>query len=313
MGLFVGFDTSNYTTSVAIFNSDNNELASFKKLLPVKNGEKGLMQSKALFEHIRQLPGLTEAAFSSYKDIDITAVGVSEKPRNKADSYMPVFLAGVNSATAVAFSNSAPLYKTSHQIGHILAGLKNTNRLDLLEKPFLAFHISGGTSEALLVTPDKDNIINCETVCSSLDLKIGQAIDRAGVMMGLDFPCGAKLDELSLKGKLNSKLKPSFIGENFSISGLENKFRKMYENGDKNEDIARFVIEYVYQTIDKARELLLEKYGDLPFLYVGGVMSNTIIKERLSEKGGIFCSPEFSSDNASGTAIYAYLKYKGQV
>lgn len=313
MGLFVGFDTSNYTTSVAIFNSDNNEMTSVKKLLPVKNGEKGLMQSKALFEHIRQLPELTEAAFSSYKDIDIKAVGVSEKPRNKADSYMPVFLAGVNCASAVAFSSSVPLYKTSHQIGHILAGLKNTDRLDLIKKPFIAFHISGGTSEALLVTPDKDSIISCETVCESLDLKIGQAIDRAGVMMGLDFPCGAMLDKLSLKGNLASKPKPTFIGENFSISGLENKFRRMHDNGEKNEDIARFVIEYVYETIDKAVKLLREKYGALPLLFVGGVMSNSIIRERLCEKGGIFCSPEFSSDNASGIAIYSYLKYKEQV
>lgn len=313
MGLFVGFDTSNYTTSVAIYNSENNRMTAVKKLLPVKSGDRGLMQSKALFEHIRQLPELMEAAFSSYNDEKIEAVGVSDKPRNKEGSYMPVFLAGVDCASAVALSNGVPLYKTSHQIGHILAGLKNADRLDLIDKPFIAFHISGGTSEALLVTPDEESIIKCETVCESLDLKIGQAIDRAGVMLGLDFPAGAELDKLSLNGSLKTKPKPTFIDDNFSISGLENKYRKMFESGEKREDISRFVIEYIYETVNTATDRLKEKYGDIPFLYVGGVMSNSIIKSRLSEKGGIFCSAEFSSDNATGIAIYSYLKYKEQV
>ncbi|MBQ7129355.1 MAG: peptidase M22, partial [Clostridia bacterium] len=283
---------------------------SFKKLLPVQKGEKGLMQSKALFGHIRQFPYLTETAFSSFSNEKIKAVGVSARPRNQEGSYMPVFLAGINSATSVSASNNVPLYKTSHQIGHILAGLYSCKRLDLISQKFIAFHISGGTTEALLLTPDEDNIISCEIVAKSLDLKIGQAIDRAGVMMGLSFPAGKEIDKLAQKGKLNHKPKPTVIDGNCSISGLENKFNSMFENGENKENISRFIIEYVYQTIEKMTEYLKKKYGNIPFLYVGGVMSNSIIKERFSKKGGLFCEPEFSSDNAAGIAIYSFLKHK---
>ena len=58
---------------------------------------------------------------------------------------------------------------------------------------------------------------------------------------------------------------------------------------------------------------ILEEYGNLPILYSGGVMSNTFIKERLTEKyGGLFATPEFSSDNAAGVAILTYLKEKAK-
>ena len=309
MSLFVGFDTSNYTTSVAVFDSVSRKMVSEKKLLPVNHGEKGLMQSKALLEHIRQLPSVSEAAFSPFNEEKITAVGVSDKPRNIENSYMPVFLAGVASAECVANSHKAPIYKTSHQIGHILAALYSCNKLDLVKEKFIAFHVSGGTTEALLVTPDENNIINCEIVAQSLDLKAGQAIDRVGVMLDLDFPAGAKLDLLSKNGVSPIKPKPVLMGVDCSISGVENKCKQLFEKGESKENIARFVIEFVCETIAQMTEKLKEKYGDIPFVYAGGVMSNSLIKERLSKLGGLFCEPKFSSDNAAGIAIYSYLKH----
>lgn len=310
MGLFVGFDTSNYTTSVAVYDSDNNTMQNCKKLLPVAEGEKGLMQSKALFEHIRQLPEITEAAFSPFSDIKIVAVGASDKPRNIENSYMPVFLAGVSVATAVASSNNVKLFKTSHQVGHILASLYSAKRLDLINKQFIAFHVSGGTTEALLVTPDKDEVIKCEKIAESTDLKAGQAIDRVGVMLGLAFPAGAELDKLSQNGVSPIKAKPVLKGLDCSISGVENKAIKLYENGENKENIARFAIEFILNTIFEMTLLIKEQYGDIPFVYGGGVMSNSLIRNKLSEIGGIFCEPQFSSDNAAGIAIYSYLKHK---
>lgn len=308
MGLYVGFDTSNYTTSVSIFDSENNTVNNCKKLLPVGIGEKGLMQSKALFEHTRQLPEVMEAAFSPFSELNISAVGVSDKPRNIEGSYMPVFLAGVNCATAVALSNSVKLYKTSHQVGHILSALYSSNRLDLINQRFIAFHISGGTTEALLVSPARDEVIKCEKQAESTDLKAGQAIDRVGVMLGLKFPVGAELDKLSKFGTSPIKPKPVIKGLNCSISGVENKAIKLFENGEKKENIARFTIEFILNTILKMTENLKQEYGDIPFVYSGGVMSNSLIREELSKLGGIFCEPQFSSDNATGIAIYAYLK-----
>ena len=308
MGLFIGFDTSNYTTSVAVYNSDTREMNNCKKLLPVKEGERGLMQSKALFEHIRQLPYVMEDAFSQFNEKNILAVAVSNRPRNIENSYMPVFLAGVNCATAVALSNDVNLYKTSHQVGHILSALYSADRLDLINETFIAFHVSGGTTEALLVTPDEDKIINCEIVAKSTDLKAGQAIDRIGVMLGLDFPAGAKLDELAQIGTNPLKVKAVMDGLNCSISGVENKAKKLIEENESSENVARFTIEFIYETILCMTLKLKEKYGDIPFVYSGGVMSNSYIREKLANENSIFCKPEYSSDNAAGIAIYSYIK-----
>ncbi len=311
MGLYLGIDTSNYTTSVAIYDSDSKTMTSEKRLLPVKQGERGLMQSSALFEHTRQLPLCLEAAFSSFKEVNLSAVAVSNKPRNALSSYMPVFLAGVSSATAAACSSGVTLHKTSHQVGHILSALFSTDKLELITKPFIAFHVSGGTTEALLVTPHKDEIISCEIVAKSLDLKAGQAIDRAGVLMGLDFPCGAQMDKLAQNGLNPLKAKPTIIGNDCSLSGLENKFKDLIDKNEIKENVSRFIFEYLAETIEKMSLNLREKYGDIPFVYAGGVMSNSIIKSKLERFGGLFCEPKFSSDNAAGIAIFAYLKDLG--
>ena len=307
MGLYLGIDTSNYTTSAAIYDSNYKRIINCKKLLPVENGEVGLMQSKALFNHIKQLPEVIESAFSQVDNADISAVCVSSRPRNVDGSYMPVFLSGVAAAEAIASSHRVKCYKSAHQVGHILAALFSADRLDLINQPFYAFHISGGTTECLLVTPDDKNIINCEVVAKSLDLKAGQAIDRIGVKMGLSFPAGAELDKLSKSGNLTKKPKITLKGCDCCLSGLQNICENMLFSGEKNEDVARYIFEYLYLVISKMSEKVVAEYGEKPFLYAGGVMSNSIISKRLNESGGIFAKPEFSSDNAAGIALAGYL------
>ena len=117
---YLGIDTSNYTTSLALYNSEDNSVIQSKKLLPVKQGELGLRQSDALFHHTKQLPELFKELFKDFIG-EIKAVGVSVKPRNAEGSYMPCFLAGESVATAISSANDIPLHKTSHQVGHILA------------------------------------------------------------------------------------------------------------------------------------------------------------------------------------------------
>lgn len=310
MSFFLGIDTSNYTTSVALYNSTENTVKSVKKLLEVNLGEVGLRQSDALFQHIKQVHLLIDELLNDF-DGKITAVGVSSKPRNQEGSYMPCFLAGVSVANSIASALRIPCYNFSHQSGHIAAALFSCGRLDLIDKKILAFHISGGTTEALLVEKNEDNIINCEIVGKSLDLKMGQAIDRAGVMLCLPFPAGKYLDELSLKGTSPIKFKPCIKGTDCCISGIENKCLELKNKNESKENIARFVIDSCCKTVDKMTENLLEKYGDLPLLFAGGVMSNTIIKEFIIKKyGALFAQPQFSSDNACGTAVLASIKHK---
>lgn len=301
--MFVGFDTSNYTTSVATYN--NGDIVQQKQVLKVKSGERGLRQSDAVFQHIVNLPELVKKI-----DFDkIDAIGVSTRPRNVDGSYMPCFLVGKTVANTVSKMNNIPIFETSHQVGHILAALYSCNKLDLINKKFIAFHLSGGTTEALMVSPDKEQLIKAEIISQSSDLKAGQAVDRTGVLLGLDFPCGAELDRLSEKSNKEFRIKPTMLGMNCSLSGAENKVKKMIENGELKEDIASFVLTYISCTILAMLDAITEKYGDLPVVFSGGVSSNRLLRRVILNKyNAFFAEPAFSLDNAAGTAIYAYLK-----
>lgn len=304
--MYLGIDTSNYTTSVSLFDGEKILLNS-KKLLTVKQGERGLRQSDAVFQHTVNLPELVKDI--KFDGCFVEAVAVSSKPRNIDGSYMPCFLVGVNTAQAVSRFTNSPLYKTSHQVGHILAALYSADKLTLIDEPFIAFHFSGGTSEALLVEPDKNEIIKASAVAQSTDLKAGQAIDRAGVMLGINFPCGKELDYLSLQSEKEFKHKIAMKDLNCSFSGIENKVRKMIEDGESNFDISKFVITYISDAVDKMTQGIIKKYGELPLVYAGGVMSNTLIKQQLRKKyNAHFADPQFSCDNAAGIAIYGYIK-----
>lgn len=302
--MFLGIDTSNYTTSLALFDGKN--IIQRKKVLSVKKGERGLRQSDAVFQHTVNMPLLmNELDFSS----GIDSVGVSTRPRSVEGSYMPCFLVGENVATAVSKTSNVPLYKTSHQVGHILAALYSVERLDLINEKFIAFHLSGGTTEALIVTPDKDDIVKCTLVASSSDLKAGQAVDRTGVLLGLDFPCGKELDALSEKSDREFKIKPSMQGLNCSLSGVENKVKKMLENNESREDIAKFALSFVSASVLEMCKRVVKEYGELPILFSGGVSSNSLLRKTINENlNAYFAESEFSLDNASGTAVYAYLK-----
>lgn len=305
--MYIGFDTSNYTTSVAVF--DGEHMLNKRRLLTVKSGERGLRQSDAVFQHTVNMPSLISEI--SVDQNNVRAVAVSSRPRNIDGSYMPCFLVGINNAVSVSKFSGAPLYKTSHQVGHILAGLYSIQRLDLINEPFVAFHISGGTTEALLVEPDNDKIITAKIIAQSSDLKAGQAIDRAGVMMGLPFPCGKELDRLSLLSDKEYKIKPSMNGLDCSLSGVENKAKKLFENGESKEDISKFVLTYVANAIDEMTQRIIDTYGNIPIMFVGGVMSNTLIRNQITKKyNAYFAEPDLSCDNACGIAIYAYLKDK---
>ena len=311
MSGFLGIDTSNYTTSAAIFDDCENQVIQRKKLLPVKSGALGLKQSDAVFSHTVQLPDLVEDVFREY-DGTVKAVAVSNRPRDIEGSYMPCFLAGMNAARSAAAALHVPIYYFSHQSGHIAAALYSASELDLTKKKFIAFHVSGGTTEALLVTPDENSIIKEEIIAKSLDLKAGQAVDRVGVMLGLDFPAGALLDRLACGSKKAFKIRPTMKGADCCLSGVENKCRKMFDDGECKEDIARFCIDSVLAALDEMASMLIKEYGELPIVFAGGVMSNSIIRERLGKKyGAYFAKPEFSSDNAAGIAVLAKIKTEG--
>ena len=305
MSDYLGLDTSNYTTSSAIYSND--VVVQSKKLLPVKEGEKGLRQSDAVFHHTVQMPEVINKLFDNLK-YGIKAVGCSSKPCDAPNSYMPCFLVGKNTAFAVSKALGVPYYEFSHQSGHIAAAIYSTGRNDLLEKEFIAFHLSGGTTQAILVKPDKETVFKTQLVAESLDLKAGQAIDRVGLMLGLKFPCGAELEKLALQSDSKFNIKVQLKGNDCCLSGLENQCKKMLDNY-KKEDVALYCIEYIKKVLSEMTGNLQNVYGNIDFLYAGGVMSNSIIRNYISDKfNGYFAKPEFSCDNASGIAYLTYLR-----
>lgn len=304
---YLGIDTSNYTTSVALY-SDNGDVFQQRKLLPVKKGSIGLRQSDAVFYHTQQLFQLYKELVKNIDTSQIKAVGVSAKPRPIEGSYMPCFTVGINVASIISDTLKVPLYSFSHQEGHIAAGILSSDSFQLFHSEFIAFHISGGTTEAVMCNP-QDSGFDMKIVANTLDLNAGQAVDRVGVMLGLDFPCGKELEKLALSCVDKVNPKPTLKGCNCCLSGLENQCKKMLENNESKEKISLYCLKYIEQTLCKMTDNLLIEYGNKPLLFAGGVMSNSIIRNTLQNKyGAIFALPEFSSDNACGIAYLTYRK-----
>lgn len=310
----IGIDTSNYTTSVAIVGVDGVPIANIKRLLPVVEGQCGLRQSDALFAHVKALPELMREAEPALSGLKIRAVGVSTRPRNVEGSYMPVFLAGVSVAESISAALGVPLYRFSHQCGHIMAALCSSGRLDLLDKEFTALHASGGTTELLRVKGTGSGF-SAELIGGTLDLNAGQVVDRVGVMLGMPFPSGKYLEVEALKfSGVPYRPGVSQKGMQINLSGVQNIAERLYREGKGKAEIAAFVFDYLGRAIEKIISESISVYGDGPIVCAGGVMCNSIIRNKLSKKLDVyFAEPAMSSDNAVGIAALAYHSYKAQV
>ena len=302
----LGFDTSNYTASVAW--TDGKTDKSARQLLPVKEGERGIRQSDGVFHHVKLLPELYEQLDADMTSV--TAIGVSTRPRNIKGSYMPVFLAGHGYARVAAKTMGVPLYEFSHQDGHIMAGIYSCGAFKLLQKPFLSVHLSGGTTEILRSEYKDINFVN-EILGGTRDISAGQLIDRVGVRMGMRFPAGRELEQLALTADKAEKLPVSVDGTMVSFSGVETKTIQL-ENKTEKSSLALGVLYCVRDTLTKAINHAIEKTGIHDVLVVGGVASNGIIRKGFTEKLNAdvyFAKPEYSTDNAVGIAYLAHLAH----
>ena len=302
----LGIDTSNYTTSAAVF--DGTDGSNAGRLLEVRPGELGLRQSDALFQHVKALPGRLEQLAREGWLKDIAAVGASTRPRAVEDSYMPCFLVGESQGRALAAALGVPFFPCSHQQGHIAAAAWSAGRLELLDRPMLAWHLSGGTTELLHVEPDGVNV-RATRIGGTSDISAGQLIDRTGVLLGLPFPAGKGLDTLAREGE-DSSFAVRLDGFTFSLSGMENKAKTMLEKGAAPADVARFALLTVAQVVYRATRAALERYPGLPVLCSGGVASNSLLRQVMAPLEAVFAPPQYSTDNAMGTAILAWRAVK---
>ncbi len=302
----LAFDTSNYTTSCAVFDGEGGENSG--RLLDVEPGQLGLRQSDALFSHVKRLPDIVKEL--NLTDSSIAAVGASTKPRETENSYMPCFLAGSSQGQVLAKTLRVPFYAFSHQQGHVAAALWSAGRTDLLEAPHLAWHLSGGTTELLFVRP-AGHAVECQMIGGTSDISAGQVVDRTGKLLGIDFPSGRELDKLTAFARKKESWLPKIRGLMFSLSGVEHKMKERHSAGEAPEEIAYFTLASVFSAVAEVTAKAREKYGDIPVLYSGGVASNSLLRKLTPN--GIFAEPRYSTDNALGTAILTWRAYCADV
>ena len=304
----IGLDTSNYTTSVAYF--DGQSGVNCSQLLPVKQGELGLRQSDAVFHHTKSLPELSGRLFSHVQASEITAVAVSTRPRAVEGSYMPCFMVGYSHAKMLSDTLHVPLFEVSHQQGHVAASLWSAGRMDLMDEAHLAWHLSGGTTELLLVEPEGRNV-KCTRIGGTTDISAGQLIDRTGVMLGLPFPAGKHLDLLSREATGREVFQVKCPEMEFSLSGVQNKVQQFYNNGGSPEETAAYALRCVSYAVYKATENARKRYPGLEVVFSGGVASNSMLRSLMEPMKPVFAQPQYSTDNAMGVAVLAHRLQEG--
>ena len=321
----LGIDTSNYKTSLALISRDE-IICDIRRFLTVKQGERGLRQSEALFQHVKNLPEL----FEEMRGEKIAAIAFSSKPRPVEGSYMPCFLAGESFARSLAAVLDVPAISFSHQEGHIEA-IKAFTEMSYLDD-FIACHFSGGTCEVLRVSPadlsvsyknarfdDDDSsdlihgentIYDIELIGGSKDISFGQVLDRAGVQIGIPFPCGSALDDIATKTTHKTSILTPIKVEDcqFNLSGIDTQIKNTIEDADQ-EGLVREIFDKFSDAIVKLLLQASRKTGIGDVIMSGGVSTSKYLRSSISdalESEGIivyFDDLDLSSDNAVGTAL----------
>lgn len=299
----IAFDTSNYTTSIAWFDGTTGKNCS--QLLPVKQGEMGLRQSDAVFHHTKSLPELSGRLFSHISADEVTAIGVSTRPRAVEGSYMPCFMVGYSHAKILADTLGVPLVECSHQQGHVAASLWSAERMDLMGQSHLAWHLSGGTTELLLVEPEEKNV-RCTRIGGTSDISAGQLIDRTGQLLGLPFPSGKHLDALWAHANNKDVFRVKCSDLTFSLSGVQNKVNQYYDSCSDKVETAAYALRCVCNAVLTATKNAQKEYPGLPVVFSGGVASNSMLRQVLSSLDPVFCPPQFATDNAMGVAVLTH-------
>ncbi|MTI48194.1 MAG: O-sialoglycoprotein endopeptidase [Firmicutes bacterium] len=317
--LFIGFDTSAYTTSIGVVDQFGNEVLNLREILKVKKGNRGLRQQEAVFQHINNLPKMIEELTTKIDIKNVEAISASGSPRNIIGSYMPVFKAGKGQAFILSSILEKRYFEFSHQEGHIGSYFINNKKINSNE--FLALHISGGTTELLKVVKES-NGLDIEIIGGSKDISAGQLIDRIGIKLGLNFPCGKEIDELSSTGERLDRNIPISTKETWiNFSGTETYFQRLIDNMDyDNSNISKSLLYAVTKSIGNIISEGLEEYKIDNVLITGGVASNSYIRNNLANyiknNSNIkihFPNIEHCTDNGVGIAYLGSQEWIGGI
>jgi len=223
---------------------------------------------------------------------------------------MPCFMVGYSHAKLLSDSLGVPLVEVSHQQGHVAASLWSAGRLDLMDGSHLAWHLSGGTTELLLVEPEGRNV-RCTRIGGTTDISAGQLIDRTGQLLGLQFPAGKQLDILSQQARGTEVFRVKCPEMEFSLSGVQNKVQQFYEKTEDPVETGAYALRCVVHAVYTATKNAQKNYPGLPVVFSGGVASNSMLRELTRPLNPVFAQPQYSTDNAMGVAVLAHRALEG--
>ena len=317
--LYLAFESSCDETAVAVVSSPvgkdeftvlSNEIAS-QVDIHAKFG--GVVPEIASRAHIEAISSLTYKALSDAKVAvgDIDCVAVTTEP-----GLIGALLVGVNFAKSFAYANGKPLIGVNHIKGHVAANYIGGR----IKTPFIAFVASGGHTSIIKA----DSYTDFTTVGRTLDDAVGEAFDKIGRRMGLNYPCGAEMDRLASQGDPNAfRMPPVHMKDgsfDFSLSGLKTHVINMLNTAEmKGEtldmrDVCASVTKVICDSVVYQLNECVKKYRVDTLLAAGGVLANSHLRAALEQfcerKGLDLHIPPTSLCGDNGVMIAAAAKYE---
>jgi len=244
---------------------------------------------------------------------DLSAIAFTRGP-----GLIGSLVVGVSFAKALALALDIPLIEVHHMQAHVLAHFAEAPRPKF---PFLCLTVSGGHTQIVQVNDYLDQHILGKT----LDDAAGEAFDKTGKLLGLDYPAGPIIDRLAQKGTPRFDFpEPQIDGLDFSFSGLKTAILYFLQNGKKQapdfittnlNDIRASVQERIASILMNKLTQAAEETGIREVAIAGGVSANSALRNALQEAGvelgwqTYIPRFEYCTDNAAMIAVTGYYKY----
>ena len=316
----LGIETSCDETGVAIYDEEKGLIANqLHTQIALHADYGGVVPELASRDHIRKLAPLLQAAL---QEAHLTAKDIDGVAYTSGPGLVGALLVGSTVARSLAYAWNVPAIGVHHMEGHLLAPMLEENPPHF---PFVALLVSGGHTQLVRV----DGVGRYELLGESIDDAAGEAFDKTAKLLGLDYPGGAALARLALKGTPNRFAFPRPMtdrpGLDFSFSGLKTfaantLHQVMQEEGELTEqskaDIAYAFQEAVVDTLAIKCKRALKQTGLKRLVIAGGVSANKQLRQTLAELmqqlGGEVFYPQlqFCTDNGAMIAYAGFLRLK---
>ena len=316
----LGIETSCDETGVAIYDEEKGLIANqLHTQIALHADYGGVVPELASRDHIRKLAPLLQAAL---QEANLTAKDIDGVAYTSGPGLVGALLVGSTVARSLAYAWNIPAIGVHHMEGHLLAPMLEENPPHF---PFVALLVSGGHTQLVRV----DGVGRYELLGESIDDAAGEAFDKTAKLLGLDYPGGAALARLALKGTPNRFAFPRPMtdrpGLDFSFSGLKTfaantLHQVMQEEGKLTEqskaDIAYAFQEAVVDTLAIKCKRALKQTGLKRLVIAGGVSANKQLRQTLAELmqqfGGevFYPQPQFCTDNGAMIAYAGFLRLK---